>query len=410
MTQPARLSRPEFVALMAMLFATIAFSIDAMLPALPEIAEDLTPDAPNRAQLIITSFVLGMGLGTLFTGPLSDAFGRKPVIIGGAVLYCLGAGLAWIAGSMELVLAARVLQGVGAAGPRVVALAIIRDLYEGRHMAQLMSFVMMVFTLVPAMAPALGHVIIEGFGWRAIFASFILFSIFSALWLALRQPETLAPAHRRPFRARVLWAGIVEVVTHRQVMLVILALCFTFGALFGVLSSTQPIFDQTFGEGARFHWWFMLIALIAATGSILNARIVLILGMRRVAGHAYLAQCALSAVMVVVSLTSPWAAPWSFALYVGWTASVFFMVGLTIGNLNALAMVPMGHIAGMAASIIGSVATILGVMIAVPMGQAFDGTPLPSAIGVLVCCILSYVIVQLLGDPEPIAAPDPAAD
>ncbi|MEM0949480.1 MAG: multidrug effflux MFS transporter [Pseudomonadota bacterium] len=406
MTPAPRLSRPEFVALMAMLFATIAFSIDAMLPALPEIADDLTPAAPNRAQLIITSFVLGMGIGTLLTGPLSDAYGRKPVIIWGAVLYCIGAALAWRAQSLELVLAARVLQGIGAAGPRVVALAIIRDLYEGRRMAQLMSFVMMVFTLVPAMAPALGHLIIVGLGWRAIFASFILFSVISTFWLALRQPETLAPERRRAFRSGVLWQGIVEVVTHRQVMLVILALCFTFGALFGVLSSTQPVFDQTFGEAERFHWWFMLIALIAATGSILNARIVVALGMRRVAGFAYLAQCGLSVVMVAACLVAPWTETWVFVLYVGWTASVFFMVGLTVGNLNALAMVPMGHIAGMAASIIGSLATVLGVAIAVPMGQAFDGTPLPTAVGVLTCCFLSYVIIRFLGDPEPIAASD----
>lgn len=406
MTPPARLSRPEFVALMAMLFATIAFSIDAMLPALPEIAEELTPEAPNRAQLILTSFVLGMGLGTLLTGPLSDAFGRKPVIIVGAVLYCLGAALAWVAQSLELVLAARVLQGIGAAGPRVVAMAIIRDLYEGRRMAQLMSFVMMVFTLVPAMAPALGHVIIEAFGWRAIFASFILFSLASAAWLGVRQTETLPPEKRRPFKPGVLWSGIAEVVTHRQVMLVIVTLCFTFGALFGVLSSTQPIFDQTFGQGDRFHWWFMLIALIAATGSILNARIVMVLGMRRVAGLAYLAQTALSLVMVLVSLSAPWSEPWALAIYVGWTASVFFMIGLTIGNLNALAMVPMGHIAGMAASIIGALSTVLGVSIAVPMGLAFDGTPLPLALGVMACCALSYIVVRILGDPEPVAAAD----
>ena len=398
---PDRLPRAEFVALMAMLFATIAFSIDAMLPALPEIAMELTPETPNRAQLIITSFVLGMGIGTLFTGPLSDAFGRKPVIIGGAALYCVGAALAWTGESLELVLAARAIQGLGAAGPRVVALAIIRDLYEGRQMAQLMSFVMLVFTLVPAMAPAIGAAIIWGFGWREIFACFILFSLITALWLAVRQPETLPAPRRRPFRPRVLWAGIVEVVTHRQVMLVIAALSFTFGCLFGVLSSTQPIFDVTFGQAAEFHWWFMLIALIAATGSILNARVVMVLGMRRVAGLAFLAQAVLSAAMVGLSLAANWEAGWAFAVYVGWTAGVFFMVGLTIGNLNALAMVPMGHIAGMAASIIGSIATVLGVAIAVPVGLAFDGTPLPAALGVLICCVASYLIIRMLGDPTP---------
>jgi DHA1 family bicyclomycin/chloramphenicol resistance-like MFS transporter len=186
---------------MGTIFATVAFSIDAMLPALPEIAAELTPEDANRAQLILTSFVLGMGIGTLVAGPLSDALGRKRVILMGAALYLLGAGLALIAPSLEMILLARVIQGIGAAGPRVVSLAMIRDLYSGRAMAQIVSYAMLIFTLFPAVAPLIGAAIIAGFGWRAIFVAFLIFSLVSVGWLTLRQPETLAPEARRPLRA-----------------------------------------------------------------------------------------------------------------------------------------------------------------------------------------------------------------
>ncbi|WP_413855420.1 MFS transporter, partial [Albidovulum sp.] len=172
-----RLPLPEFIVLLAMMFAMTAFSIDAMLPAMPEIAADLSPEAPNRAQLIVTSFVFGMGLGTFLTGPLSDALGRRRVIIGGATLYCLGAALAWVAPSLWLVLAARLLQGLGVAGPRVAAMALVRDLYAGRQMARIVSITMMVFVLVPAVAPLIGSFIIAGFGWRGIFPAFIVFAV-----------------------------------------------------------------------------------------------------------------------------------------------------------------------------------------------------------------------------------------
>jgi DHA1 family bicyclomycin/chloramphenicol resistance-like MFS transporter len=200
-TPQKRLSQAEFIALMGTIFATVAFSIDAMLPALPEIAAELTPEDANRAQLILTSFVLGMGIGTLVVGPISDALGRKRVILMGAALYLLGAGLALIAPSLEMILLARVIQGLGAAGPRVVSLAMIRDLYAGRAMAQIVSYAMLIFTLFPAVAPLIGAAIIAGFGWRAIFVAFLIFSVVSVGWLTLRQPETLAPEARRPLRA-----------------------------------------------------------------------------------------------------------------------------------------------------------------------------------------------------------------
>lgn len=379
-----RLGQTEFIIMTAMMFATIAFSIDAMLPALPAIGQQLTPLDLNRAQLIITSFVLGMGIGTLFTGPLSDAFGRRPVIMGGAAFYILGAALGWAADSLELVLAARVIQGLGAAGPRVVALAVVRDLYAGRDMARITSFVMMIFTLLPAIAPTIGAGIIALFGWRGIFAAFVLFSLATVGWFSLRQPETLPPERRRPLGAKLLLAAAREVFSHRLVMIAILVQTLILGTLFMMISSTQQVFDTFFGKGETFPLWFGFIAILSGSASFLNARLVGRLGMRYLIRKTLGAEVAISAVMLFFFATGLWPDWVIFPAYVIWSITVFGMLGLTMGNLNALSMEPLGHIAGMAASIIGAVSTVLSVLIAAPVGLAFDGTPLPLAVGVFV--------------------------
>lgn len=395
-TTPAKspLGQTEFIALIAMLFATIAFSIDAMLPALPQIAAELTPLAPNRAQLILTSFVMGMGLGTLFAGPLSDSYGRRPVIIGGALLYCTGALIAWAAPSLETVLAARVLQGLGAAGPRVVSLALVRDVHSGRQMARVVSFAMMIFTLVPAIAPLLGAGIISAFGWRAIFIAFVGFSALSMLWLLLRQPETLLPEARRPFRATPLWLAFREVVSHRVIRLSILAQTLAYACLFATLSSTQPIFATTFDRAESFPLYFALIAVIAGSASLLNASLVVKIGMRRLVLVTFGVQMAASGVVAVLTETGILPPGMAFAVYLIWTVGVFFMAGMTIGNLNALGLEPVGHIAGMAASVIGAVSTVASVAIAVPIGLLFDGTPVPLMASVAVLTALGYLVMR----------------
>ncbi|MEJ6398285.1 multidrug effflux MFS transporter [Yoonia sp. 208BN28-4] len=396
MTGPTkRLSQPEFIALMGMLAATVAFSIDAMLPALPEIGEDLSPLNLNQAQLIITSFVLGMGVGTFFTGPLSDAFGRKPVMIGGAVVYVFACFAAWAAPTLELMLAARVVQGLGAAGPRVVALAMTRDLYAGRDMARIMSFIMIVFSIVPALAPTMGHYIMLGFGWRAIFVAFVIFSGLSLMWLLVRQPETLTPENRRPLSLSALLSATKEMLSHRTAALSIVIQTLTFSMLFMVLSATQQVFDITFGQGEYFHLWFGGIAVVAATGSFLNARIVGRLGMRAIIKGMFIVQIALTSLMVAVTLSD---APYwmAFGTFVLWVQGNFYQAGLTIGNLSALAMEEMGHIAGLAASIMSAVATVGAVIIAAPIALAFDGTPLPMAIGELVVvCIALWLVTKI---------------
>ena len=379
----------EFIALMGMLTATIAFSIDALLPALPDIAQSLTPSNPNNAQLTITAFVLGMGIGTFFVGPLADRFGRRPTLIFGAVLYVASCMVAIFTTEITLLLITRVTMGLGASAARVVAMAIVRDQTSGREMARLMSLIMMVFALVPAIAPSIGAVIVGFTGWRGLFAAFAVFSILTSLWFLIRQPETLV--QKRPLAFASLAAAFREMVSLSVVSRSIITQTLIYACLFGALSSTQQVFADVYGQVSQFPYWFALIAVLAASASFLNSKIVVKLGMQRVISTALLGQIVISAVMIAVWLLSP---ANSFVIYVIWTTSVFFIVGLTLGNLNALAMEPLGHIAGFAASLLQGSATVGSVLIAAPIGLAFDGTPLPVAIGITVCITLAYMTAR----------------
>ena len=387
--------RVEFVALMAMLVATVAFSIDAMLPAMPRIGQELTPDALNRAQLIITSFILGLGVGTFFTGPLSDSFGRKRVILLGAAVYMAGAALAAMAPTLELILAARVLQGLGAATARVVPLAIIRDLYSGREMARIVSFVMMVFTLAPAVAPLVGSGIIALTGWRGIFASFLIFATITSIWLTLRLAEPLPAEARRPFRIKALIEALRAVLAPRvvRISIAVQTLCLT--TLFSSISSIQQLFEVTFDRADQFPLWFFMMAICAGTGSLLNAALVMRLGMRRMISVTLGLQIGFTALVLGLFLVGL-PEGLRFPVYLVWQTTIFFQAALTLGNINALAMEPLGHVAGMAASVVGALATVGSVILTIPVGLAFDGTPLPLLTGVLLAvCVARLLMTRL---------------
>lgn len=387
-----RMHRAEFVALIAMMFATIAFSIDSMLPAQPEIGQELSPDDLNRAQQVLTSFFLGMGIGTFFTGPLSDAFGRKPVIYCGAALYIMASAVAWLSNSLEMLLAARLVQGLGAAGPRVVAMAIIRDLFVGRDMARIASIAMMIFTLVPAIAPLLGAGIIALAGWRGIFLSFVLFAMILVLWLGVRLPESLAVENRRPFRLQMLFSSAKEVFAHPTVRISIMVQALCLGMLLTMLTMVQPVYDTIYDRADSFPLWFGLVALISGSASLLNASVVVRLGMRRMITWSLAVQMVLSGGMILAGEFGLLQGQ-GFYLFVAWQTTVFFMAGTTLGNLNAMAMEPMGHIAGMAASIISGVATVLAAAIAAQIGLLFDGSLLPLTAGIMTMCAVGFLLM-----------------
>lgn len=387
-------SQRTFVAMMAMLFATIALSIDAMLPALPDIAAELSPTDSNKVLLIISSFFLGMGLGTFVAGPVSDAYGRKPVIFVCAAIYAAATVLCYFAPSLEMLLIARVLQGIGAAAPRVVGMAMVRDLYKGRDMARIVSFVMMIFMIVPALAPLLGQGILLFGDWRTIFAALLIFVVIANSWVLLGQPETLPIETRRPFRPGLLWQSAVEMSRHRIALISTLCQGLGSACLLATVSSQQGIFAQTFDRADSFPLWFGFIALCAASGSLLNSRVVMRLGMRRVIVATYAAQVGFTVLILALDWSGLMPAALVFPAHVLWSITVFAMMGLTQGNLAALAMEDLGHIAGFAASMMTALSTVMAALLAVPVGLAFDGTQIPLMVAVSVFSALALALVS----------------
>ena len=390
----------ELVGVLAMMSATVAFAIDAMLPAFPLIASELSPDAPNRVQLIVATFMVGLGVGTLVVGPLSDAYGRQTVAIWGTALIVICAMVSAIAPSLEVLLIARFVQGLGSAGPRVAAMAIVRDLFRGREMAKIMSFVIFVFTLAPIFAPSIGWVLSWAFGWRAIFVSFAIFSLISTGWLVWRLPETLRPENTRTFRLNQLVTGVKEIFSIRHVVLTMMAQTLVFAILMSALMSSQQVFHDIFDQGPRFHLWFGLMAILAAGSNLVNASLVMRFGMKTMVKWALIGQGALTFLFLASLLTGWLPASWLFPIGFLWYTSVFYLAGFGIGNLASLAMEPLGHMAGLAASIIAAIPTVVSIAIAVPIGQAFNGTMIPLTTGVLLLGVAALFFVTRLDDSE----------
>ena len=386
-----RISTAEFVAIMAMLVATVAISIDGMLPALSIIADELTPLRPNNAQMILSFFIAGMAAGTLIVGPLSDSFGRKPIIYYGASLYILTSAVCVLSPSLEVILISRFLQGVGASAPRVVAQALVRDFYKGREMARISSFIMIIFALVPAIAPLLGSFVMLAFNWRFIFLVFIAFVAVSTMWMAFRIDESVTKEKRIEFNLKQVVLAFKEVLSNQMILTSIITLVFAYGILFIGIFLIQPVFEQVFNRAATFPYWFATIALLAASSSYVNARLVRKLGMRMLTSIAFRAQVCFSVLVFLVYWLGYFEGQFGFFCFLFWMFSIFFQAGLTMGNLTALAMEPVGHIAGTAASLVSAIATIGSVLLAAIVGQFFDGTPAAMIAGVALFATLGAI-------------------
>ena len=374
----------EFIALMAVLMSVVAISIDAMLPALGVIGHDLHVTDPNQAQYIISCIFAGLGLGELVCGPLSDALGRKRIIYGCIFLYLIGAVTCFFSTSIEMMLIGRFIQGIGVSGPYVSTLAIVRDKYEGPAMGRIMSLVMMIFIMTPAIAPSMGVGIITFLTWHYIFALYIVYALVVLTWVALRLEETLKPADRIPFSMRNVLIGTKEVLSHRAAVCYMVAAALVFGGLIGYLNSSQQIFQVHYNVGKAFALYFGGLALMFGISSMANARIVERLGMRYLSLRAIMAMVLGSAIFLGLNLMLDSIPLWMLLVYI---ASMFGSLGLLFGNLNALAMEPMGHIAGIASAVIGCISSIISIIFGTLIGQLYDDTLVPLTAGLLVASI-----------------------
>ena len=344
----------EFVAMVASLMAMTALAIDAMLPALPVIGQDLNVIEDNDRQLVIGVMLLGFGIAQIAHGPLSDRFGRRPLLVGGLSLFALSSVVAAFAQSYELLLTARFFQGVSVAATRVLAVSIVRDLYVGRKMAQVMSFAMMVFMAVPVLAPLLGEIIISIASWRWIFWMFAAIGISVGLWIGWRLPETLQPEDRMPLTIERVGHGWKQTLTNRKSLGYMLASALLSGALFGFINSIQQVIYDTFSRPEMLVPAFALIAGAMSAASLLNSRIVLRLGTRLVS-HSALIVFILMAVAATAAAYADTNSLWLFLILLSLNMGAF---GLCGANFGAMAMEDMGAIAGTASSVQGAVGVL----------------------------------------------------
>jgi DHA1 family bicyclomycin/chloramphenicol resistance-like MFS transporter len=382
----------EFIALMAMLTALVALSIDMILPALPAIGESLGVERANDNQLVVSLLFLGFGAGQFLYGPLSDTTGRKAAACFGLGLYLVGTILALAARSLPMMLAARLLQGVGVAGPRAVTLALVRDKFEGAAMARVMSLVMAVFILVPVVAPALGQVVLAASGWRAIFVVYLVMAIVAGGWFVVRQEETLPPERRIPFSLPRVLSAAREAATTRSTVGYTLAAGAVFGAFLAYLTMAQQILQQQYDLGSRFAIYFAVLATSLGVASLLNAALVGRMGMHRLSTWALRSICACSAVFAALAMQTDGQPPlWALMTYL---MATFLGIGLLFGNLNALAMQPLGHIAGMGSAVVGGASMLVSLTLATAIGQSYNGTVVPLVVGFAVLSAVSMLAVQ----------------
>ncbi|MBX9682498.1 MAG: multidrug effflux MFS transporter [Hyphomicrobium sp.] len=384
----------EFVALVAALMALTALSIDIMLPALPAIGTALGVASENDRQLVVILYMAGFAAGQLIYGPLSDRFGRRPILLSGLAIFLAGTLGAVMSGSFDGLLIARLIQGLGAASPRIVAVAVVRDLYSGRQMARVMSFAMMVFIIIPVLAPSAGQALLHVGDWRWTFYALLILGVAISIWAGMRLPETSRVLHDGAQRL-ALSQSFKQAVFEPQTFAYGAAGGFMFGCLLAYVASAQQIFVDIFDLGQAFPIVFGAVASVMAVASFMNARLVGRLGMRRVSHTAlagFLVVSLLLAATEVLGVANLGEVA-GLVAFVGLVAILFFLFGFIAPNFNALAMEPQGQNAGMASSVIGSLSTAIGALTGGLIGRSFDGTALPLALGFAGCSLITVAIV-----------------
>ncbi|MBL4906852.1 MAG: multidrug effflux MFS transporter [Sneathiella sp.] len=383
----------EQVILLALISSMIAFSIDAMLPALSYIERDLNVVHPNGRQYVIGMLFVGMAVGMLFYGPISDSTGRKGPIYVGFVIFLGGCLLSIFATDFSTMLFGRFMQGLGAAGPRVVSMALIRDQYAGRSMAKFMSLVMTVFILVPILAPGIGQLILFIADWRGIFVAMAGMAVIAMTWFMFRQRETLEKSKRVQFSLNRLMFASKEVFTHPTSLGYMILSGFIFSAFLSYLSTSQQIFQDQYGVGEMFPVYFGVLAIAIGGASLVNSALVMKLGMKNLIGKALWSLTILSILYLGYAFIMDGHPPlWTLMIFL---LATFFCFGILFGNVNALAMEPVGHIAGVASALITSVSTLQSVIFGTLIAQAYNGTILPLIIGFSVLGMISLIVMYV---------------
>jgi DHA1 family bicyclomycin/chloramphenicol resistance-like MFS transporter len=369
---------PAFLVFLALMTSVVAMTIDAVLPALDAIDAELGFASPNDRQLVVVMVFVGMGLSQVVYGPLADGIGRKRTAMLGWGVFTAGTLLGMFAATPLAMFAGRFLQGLGAGGPRIVAIAVVRDLYEGRPMARILSLVMTVFMLVPMFAPLLGQWTEALGGWRAIFGLYLAMAVASGGWYLLAVPETLDPAQRRPLSPRPVIAAFAEVLGTRPTMLYTAAAMLVFGAFVVYLATAQQVLEEGYALGPLFPWAFGALAFAFALASIGNSRLVMRLGMRPLSRAALVQMIATGAVAAAITAGDGLPPLW---LFMALMSLIFFSVAVLFPNLNALALEPLGHLAGTAASVVNTVAMLGSVPVGYVIARGYDGSVGPLFLG-----------------------------
>jgi DHA1 family bicyclomycin/chloramphenicol resistance-like MFS transporter len=386
-------SQLEFIALMAALMSVVALAIDALLPALDIIGLAIGTSRLIDNQLLITMIFLGLGIGPLFFGPLSDSLGRKPVVYFGFIIFVISSFICVYATTLEVMVAGRILQGIGLSSPRTIAIAIIRDKYSGDYMARIMSFVTVVFLLVPIVAPAMGKLVLDLHNWQGIFYVQVIIGLLVALWFWKRQPETLSEENKIRFTPATISEGFKEVLKYKTTMGYTVITGFVVGSFLVYLSSSQQVFQQQYGLKEEFPYIFAGLAIAVGAAILMNASLVLRYGMKRLVTLALLGYFATSLLYILFFFGSD--NP-SIIILLAFFGTQFFCVGFLFGNLRALAMEPVGHIAGIGAAITGFLSTMMAVPMSTWIGRYVEDTALPLFIGFAICSLFSLIILFAL--------------
>ena len=389
-------SQIEFILLMACLMSIVALSIDTILPALNPIGLSVGTVNQNENQLLITMIFLGLGLGQLIFGPISDSFGRKPVVYIGFTVFMLASFLCIAAPNIEIMVIGRILQGIGLSASRSISIAMIRDRFEGDYMAKIMSFVVTIFILVPIIAPTLGKFLLDNYGWESIFYSQLLFGIVVLCWFWKRQPETLPPAYKKKFSMAIFINGSKEFIKYRSAVIFTLISGLATGSFMVFLSTSQHIFEVQYGLVDQFPYIFGALAFSVGVATFTNGTLVVRFGMKKLVTifSIVFSLTSLLYISIFYGETNP-----SISILILFLALQFFSVGFLFGNVRSLAMQPLGHIAGIGAAINGFISTIMAVPIAAFIGSFVETTALPLFIGFAACGLGSLLLLLFVKKP-----------